>query len=123
MALYGKPLGVVADPILFKADYKELVACAREAFGNQDIITLWQLDLVVRDHLFQVLNGAENAYDFEGFTLELLCAVQSGRSRTEYEVIICRWTLLHELAEGLARLERALNRRRSDAGYTAREPR
>jgi hypothetical protein len=119
MALYGRPPVVVMDPELFKADYKDLVKSVREAFENQDIVTLWQIDLVIRDRLFMVLNGTEKATAFEGFTLEVLCAVQAGRSMDEYDVIVCRWTLVHELAEGLARMERALNRRRSDAGYTA----
>ncbi|MBL8210783.1 MAG: hypothetical protein JNK87_08735 [Bryobacterales bacterium] len=82
--------------------WPELVQAAEEAFANQDIVTLLELDPVIRDRFLGILKRRESVAPFVSSLLEILATPDAAAilaDADEISKLVAQWELLARLAE------------------------
>ena len=82
--------------------WPELVQAAEEAFANQDIVTLLELDPVIRDRFLGILKRRESVAPFVSSLLEILATPDASAilaDADEISKLVAQWEVLARLAE------------------------
>jgi DNA-binding transcriptional ArsR family regulator len=102
--------------------WPEVVARAQEALQNQDVVTLQELDAVVRDRFLGVMKRREPVGEFVTSVLQAMASRDAAEilaGAGEVEKLLAQWEVLAHLAEAEERV-RALERNAVERHVTGR---